>query len=201
MPEGGPRPRADRLLGLAGAAGGLLWAAVPVAAAVAFFGIGSGSVGLGGLAALGGLFRFAGLSVVGMLAGSVGLYRAFRGSDDRLGRRGATVAVLGFVLLLPGSVVPSGRLPADLAAAVPLAFFAGLALVAAGSLAVGLAGRRSGLLPGGLAGGFGAAMPVGGALGGAAALAGAGNLVFVLGLMAPYGLAWAALGGYLAQTG
>lgn len=201
MPEAGPRPRADWLLGLAGAAGGLLWGAVPVAAAVAFYGVGTGSVGLGGLAALGGLFRFAGLSVVGLLAGAAGLYRTFRRAGDRLGRRGAAVLLVGFVLLLPGSVVPSGVLPADLGAAVPLVFFAGLSLVAIGSLASGLAGRRSAVLPAGLAGGFGAAMPVGGALGGVAALAGAGNLAFVLGLMAPYGLAWVALGASLARSG
>ncbi|MDZ7702118.1 MAG: hypothetical protein U5J98_08675 [Halobacteriales archaeon] len=188
----------DRALGLAGAVGGLVWAGIPVVGALAFYGVEAGAVGLSSLGPPGALFQFAGLSVVGMLAGTVGLYRRFPATAERWGRRGAVIAGAGFVLLLPGSLFPSGRLPSDVAQLVPLVFFAGLLAVAIGSLGAGLAARRSGAWPAGLAAGFGLAMPVGAAVGGLLAQSGGGNLAFVLGLVVPYGIAWIALGGAIA---
>lgn len=190
--------RIDRALGLAGALGGLLWAAVPATAAVAFYGIELGALDLSSLAPVGALFAFAGLAVVGMLAGTVGVYRRFPATAARWGRRGSVIAGAGFVLLLPASVIPSGRLPPELAGIVPLVFFAGLFAVALGSLGVGVAARRAGNWPPGLATSVGLAMPVGAAVGGLVAVAGGGNLPFVLGLVVPYGLAWAALGTAIA---
>lgn len=189
----------DRALGVAGTLGGLLWAAIPLVAALAFHGVEAGAVGLSGLGALGALFQLAGLSVLGMFAGSVGLYRRFPATAERWGRRGAVIAAAGFVLLLPGSVLPSGRLPPVVGELVPLVFFTGLLAVGLGSLGVGVAAHRSGTWPRGLAPGFGLAMPVGGAVGGLAALWGAGNLALVLGLVVPYGLAWVALGAAIAS--
>lgn len=193
------RARAVRLLGAAGALGGLLWAALPVGAALAFYGVESGLVGVGGLLRVGALFEFAGAPVVLMLAGVAGVHRRCRRVYGRAGRVGAAVAAVGFVLLLPGSVVPSGSLPDGLSGVVPLVFFAGLILVALGSAVLGVAALRAGVLPPGLAVPYAVAMPSGAAVGAVAALAGAGNIAFVLGLMVPYGLAWVALGGYLAR--
>lgn len=115
--------RVDRVLGLAGASGGLLWASLPVAATLAFAGVELGQLGVGGLLAVGTLFQFAGLSVVGLLAGTVGLHRRFGPRLGRRGRVGIGLTGVGFGLLLPGSVVPSGSLPAAVDAFVPLVFF------------------------------------------------------------------------------
>lgn len=193
-----PEPR-DRSLGLAGAVGGLIWAAIPTVAAVAIHGIEGGVIGLDRLAQLGALLPFAGLSVVGMLAGTVGLYRRFSRRGDRPGRIGSAVTGLGFALLLPGSVVPTGRLPAMLGDLVPIGFFAGLVIIGVGSLGVGLAARRERDWPRGLPEGFGLALPIGAAIGGLFAILGAGRVVFVLGLMVPYGVAWIWLGLVLAR--
>lgn len=203
MSEAEPRgPDLDagvvRLLAAAGAFGGLLWAAIPIVAAVTFYGLEAGLTGLGSLARLGSLFLLAPVAVVCLLAGAVGLGWRFRASSLRLGRVGSGTMVLGFVLLLPASVVPSGTWPSRLGSLVPLVFFAGLAVIAAGSLGFGVAARRSGALPDWLAIGFAAAMPVGFVVGAAVAVAVAGNLALVLGLTVPYGLAWAVLGGHLA---
>lgn len=194
-------PLAGRVAGLAGAIGGGLWAALPVVAALAFSGVEAGRLGLAGLALLGGLFQFAGLSVVGMLAGVVGLHRRYDGELDRLGRLGTRAIGVGFALLLPGSVVPSGWVPASLAALVPLAFFVGLGAVAVGSLTFGLAARRRGIWPPWLAFWFSFAMPVGAAVGWLVAMAGVGNLALVLGLLTPYGLAWVIVGVALVRRG
>lgn len=200
MSEVGRTRTLDRLLGLAGAVGGLLWAAIPVSAAVAFVGVEAGGLDLGALAAVGALFRFAGLSVVALLAGAIGLYRHAVDWPAGPGRPAAAVVIVGIVLLLPGSTVPSGWLPEHVSALVPPVFFAGLALIAAGSLLVGVVGWRTGGLPAWHAAWFGAAMPVGAVAGGSIALAGGGTLALVLGLLAPYGLAWVGLGSYLART-
>lgn len=189
----------DRALGLAGAVGGLIWAAIPTVAAVAIYGLEGGVIGLDRLAQLGALLQFAGLSVVGMLAGTVGLYRRFSRRGDRLGRIATAVTGLGFALLLPGSVVPTGRLPAMLGDLVPLVFFAGLATIGVGSLGVGLVARRERAWPRGLPEGFGLALPIGAAIGGLFALLGAGTIAFVLGLMVPYGVGWIWLGLVLAR--
>lgn len=196
-----PSAVGGRLLGGAGTLGGLLWAALPVAAALAFYGVEARTLGLGGLAGLGALFQVAGLSVVGLLLGAAGLRRFLRGSPARGERAGPVVIAAGFALLLPGSVVPSGWYPPALEPAVPLVFFAGLATAAAGSLVLGVAARRTGALPPGLAVAFGASMPVGTAVGGAVAITGVGNLALVLGMMVPYGLVWVALGVVIARTG
>lgn len=186
--------RVDRVLGLAGALGGLLWAALPVAAAVAFAGVELGRFGVGGLLAVGALFRFAGLSVVGLLAGTVALRRRFGPRLGRPGQVGIGLTGVGFGLLLPGSVVPSGSLPASLASLVPIGFFVGLGATALGSLTVGLIARRQGIWPSWLALWYALAMPIGAGAGGLFAASGAGNLPLVIGLMVPYGLAWIVLG-------
>lgn len=191
----------DRLLLAAGVLGGLLWATIPVLAAVTFYRVEVGVAGLGELAGLGSLILLAPVAVVGLLAGTVGLRRWCRDSVGPLARAGTAAMVVGILLLLPGSVVPSGTWPPSLERLVPPVFFAGLVVLAAGSLTFGLGVRRPGALPGWLAAGVATAMPAGVAVGAVAAVAGGGTLALVLGLMVPYGVAWMALGGYLARSG
>lgn len=189
-----------RLLVGLGAVGGLLWAIVPVLAAVAFYGIETGGLGVGTLGGLGVLFQFFGVAVVFMLLGVVGIHLSLGDRYGRSGTVGAGVSILGFLLLLPGSVVPSGSLPASVAGVVPLLFFAGLLAIAVGSALLGIDTRRTGALPATLAVSYGAAMPVGFVVGGSAAVTGAGNLPLVLGLMVPYGFAWTAVGASIATA-
>lgn len=190
--------RVTRLLGVAGAVGGLGWAALPVVAALAFYGIDAGAFATRALAGLGALFTFAAVPVALLLVGVVGLHRALAPSYGRLGSVGTTTAVVGLLLLMPAGVVPRGSLPTSLAALVPLGFFVGLVALTVGSGLVGYAGRRSATLPAWLGLAYAAAMPVGFLLGLLGVAAGAGNLALVLGLLLPYGLAWVAMGAYLA---
>lgn len=195
-----PELRSDpivRLLGAAGAFGGFIWAGVMLAAGLTFFGIDLGVFGFGELVELGALFTVIGLAVPLMLGGAVGVHRFAKPTYGEPGRIGSYLSTLGFLLLLPGSLVPSGALP-GLTRYTPVVFFAGLIAVAIGSAVVGFALRRSGVLPGVLSTAYGVAMPGGAALGGIVALAGVGNIAFVLGLTVPYGVSWVALGGYLA---
>lgn len=186
-----------RVLGLAGAVGGLLWTIVMVAAGVTFLGIDLGLLGVRNLIAIGALFRVVGLAVPLMLGGVIGLHLFAREVYGDLGRVGTFLVAIGFVLLLPGSLVPSGSLP-GLSRFIPFVFFAGLIAIAIGSAVVGYAAVRSQRLPSVLAIFHGVAMPGGGLLGAVLAVAGAGNIAFVLGFSVPYGLSWIAVGAFLA---
>lgn len=200
MSESGRVAIGVRILGVLGAVGGLLWLSLPVTAALTFYGVETGFAAFGALSRLGVLFQFAGASVVFMLAGLLGVHLRYRSGYGRSGGLGAGVSALGFVLLLPGSVVPSDWVPAPLAGVVPLVFFAGLFVLALGSLALGLAAYRTDVLPAWLAVAYAVAMPGGAGIGAVAAVSGGGTLAFVLGCMVPYGLAWVVLGSRVSVT-
>lgn len=197
LPE---RPRLVRLLGVVGSIGGLLWAGIPIVAALAFWSVEVGLGGMGALRRLGVLFQFAGLSVIFMLGGVAGVHLRFRGLYGALGRLGAGVSTVGFVLLLPGSVVPSGAVPASLSNSIPYIFFSGLVTIALGSVLLGVAMRRSDVFQSWLPVAYATAIPAGGGVGGIGTILGAGNIALVLGLMVPFGCTWIVLGGYLSRA-
>lgn len=192
------RPRLVRVLGVVGLFGGLLWAGIPLVAVLAFYSVEIGLDRMGILLRLGALFQFAGLSVIFMLGGVVGVNLRFRATYGSLGRLGASLSTVGFVLLLPGSVVPSGILPVSLSGIIRYIFFSGMATIALGSALLGVAMRRSGVLPSWLAVAYAASIPAGVAVGGIVTIAGAGNLALVLGMTVPFGCTWIVLGGYLS---
>ncbi len=188
--------RRTRWLSGAGVIGGLIWAFAPVGVVFAIAGWNVPVV-----RSLAGLFlSVVGVSVFLLGAGVVGLHRFCAGRHGRFGRYGVSITVLGLVLLLPGSVFPSGFLPVSISSRIPLVFFIGLFVLAFGSLLVGVSTWRTDTVPALPALFLAAALPGGVLVGGAITVITGQPIALAAGLMIPFGLAWAVVNGFVWRT-
>lgn len=182
-----------RWLSGAGVVGGLIWAFAPVGVVVAITGWDVPVV----RSVAGGFLGLVGVSVFLMGAGVIGLHRFATGRYGRLGRYGAGIMGLGLLLLLPGSVFPSGFLPVSISSRIPVVFFAGLFVLAIGSLLVGVSAWRTNTIPAPAALFLAAALPAGLVVGGVVMVITGQPIALAAGLMIPFGLAWAIVEGYV----